>query len=407
MYKAPPPEVSSEQFYETDPTKPYKRGWSIQTVSPLPITWAEHVTAQGHWGAVLREYMRDYVHWATLGALCEFLPQAGQPGHPRRREGPARPAGRALRLQPVRQRQAADRRPRSESMEAILRAAGATEVMTIERYAHLVGGARMAARAEDGVVDADHRVFGVAGPLRRRRQRAAHPGLGQPGADDHGAGRPGRRPADRRRPRRPGTRGGVMTAREPAIDRRPDGRRLPLPDPVARGRRHAGLGRHHRRHRRGRRAAGAPGWAGPTAAGRGRRADRRRAGRGASAGATPSTSPAPGRRCTGPAATSAPAGCSCRRISAVDIALWDLKARLLDVAAGRPVRPGPRPGAGLRLGRLHHADRRPARRAGRGVAGGRLHRDEDQDRRVVGQPTGRATSPGCASCASSPATTSS
>ena len=33
--------------------------------------------------------------------------------------------------------------------------------MTIDRYAHLVGGARMAARAEDGVVDAEHRVFGV------------------------------------------------------------------------------------------------------------------------------------------------------------------------------------------------------------------------------------------------------
>jgi len=48
-------------------------------------------------------------------------------------------------------------------MEAILRGAGATEVMTIERYAHLVGGARMAARREDGVVDRDHRVFGVPG----------------------------------------------------------------------------------------------------------------------------------------------------------------------------------------------------------------------------------------------------
>ena len=24
-----------------------------------------------------REYMRDYVHWATLGALCEFLPHPG------------------------------------------------------------------------------------------------------------------------------------------------------------------------------------------------------------------------------------------------------------------------------------------------------------------------------------------
>ncbi|HEY1829977.1 MAG TPA: GMC family oxidoreductase N-terminal domain-containing protein, partial [Acidimicrobiales bacterium] len=31
MYKAPPPEVSTEHYYETDPTKPYKRGWSIQT----------------------------------------------------------------------------------------------------------------------------------------------------------------------------------------------------------------------------------------------------------------------------------------------------------------------------------------------------------------------------------------
>ena len=75
MYKAPPPEVSSEEFYETDPAKPYRRGFAIQNVSPLPITWAEHVAAQGHWGRALREYMSDYVHWCTLGALCEFLPQ--------------------------------------------------------------------------------------------------------------------------------------------------------------------------------------------------------------------------------------------------------------------------------------------------------------------------------------------
>ena len=80
MYKAPPPEVSSEQFYETDPAKPYRRGFAIQNVSPLPITWAEHVAAQGHWGPPLRHYMSDYVHWACLGALCEFLPQAGATG---------------------------------------------------------------------------------------------------------------------------------------------------------------------------------------------------------------------------------------------------------------------------------------------------------------------------------------
>ena len=153
MYKAPPPEVSTEAFYETDPTKPYKRGWSMQTVSPLPITWAEHVTAQGHWGNTLREYMRDYVHWATLGALCELLPQPDNRVTLADRDRPPRPARRALLLQPVRQRQTAHHR-RHHVMEDMLRAAGAEEVMTIKRYAHLVGGARMATRPQDGVVDA-------------------------------------------------------------------------------------------------------------------------------------------------------------------------------------------------------------------------------------------------------------
>ena len=45
----------------------FARGFSIQTVCPLPIGWAEHVLADGHWGAALREYMRDYNHWAVLG----------------------------------------------------------------------------------------------------------------------------------------------------------------------------------------------------------------------------------------------------------------------------------------------------------------------------------------------------
>ncbi len=160
MYKAPPPEVSSEQFYETDPTKGYKRGWSIQTVSPLPITWAEHVIAQGHWGAPLREYMRDYVHWATLGALCEYLPQADNRvtlADEKDRHGlPVAHFSYSQCDNDKRLTKAA-----TTAMEEILTAAGAGEVMTIDRYAHLVGGARMAAHAADGVVDRDHRVFGI------------------------------------------------------------------------------------------------------------------------------------------------------------------------------------------------------------------------------------------------------
>jgi choline dehydrogenase-like flavoprotein len=37
MYKAPPPEISSEDFYETDADRGFARGFSIQTVGPQPI----------------------------------------------------------------------------------------------------------------------------------------------------------------------------------------------------------------------------------------------------------------------------------------------------------------------------------------------------------------------------------
>jgi choline dehydrogenase-like flavoprotein len=46
-------------------------------------------------------------------------------------------------------------------MENILQAAGADEVITINRYAHLVGGARMASNENEGVVDADCCSFAV------------------------------------------------------------------------------------------------------------------------------------------------------------------------------------------------------------------------------------------------------
>jgi choline dehydrogenase-like flavoprotein len=160
MYKAPPPEVSTEEFYETDPSKDYKRGFSIQTVSPLPIGWAEHVAGEGHWGAPLREYMRDYVHWTVLGVLCEFLPRADN------RVTLAEEVDR--RGMPVAHFAYSqgdnDRAMMKESirvMTEILEAAGGQDAVTIERYAHLVGGCRMAERREDGVVDRNLKMFGV------------------------------------------------------------------------------------------------------------------------------------------------------------------------------------------------------------------------------------------------------
>ena len=234
--------------------------------------------------------------------------------------------------------------------------------MTIERYAHLVGGARMAARREDGVVDARPPRLRRPRPVRGRRQRAADPGLGEPGADDHGAGRAGRGPAGRRGALRPGARGGVVTAR-PVTDVRTAVYRFPTPTPEADGTLAWDATTAVTVEVGGRRAA--PGWAGPTARrpprplidgeladvvrGRdafdvpGAWAAMHRAGR--NLGTRGLFAQALSRASTSRSGTSR-RGCS-------------------SVSAGRPVRPAARPGARLRLRRVHDARRRAARRAGR------------------------------------------
>jgi choline dehydrogenase-like flavoprotein len=158
MYKAPPPEVSSEQFYETDQARGFARGFSIQTISPLPIAWAEHVIAEGHTGPALREYMRDYNHWSTVGVLNELLPRAENrvtlaDEHDRR----GVPLAHFSYSRCENDRQNMDYS--TKLIRRILEAAGAQDTLTIQRYAHLIGGARMGASAETSVVDRDQRVW--------------------------------------------------------------------------------------------------------------------------------------------------------------------------------------------------------------------------------------------------------
>jgi len=160
MYKAPPPEVSSEQYYETDQSRGFARGFSIQTVSPQPIGWAEHVLADGHWGKAMREYMRDYNHWTTIGVLNELLP------HPENRVTLADdtdPYGIPVARfdYTLSDNDKANMAYSTNVIKEILQAAGAQDVLTIQRFAHLVGGGRMGLRPQESVVDSDHRVWGV------------------------------------------------------------------------------------------------------------------------------------------------------------------------------------------------------------------------------------------------------
>jgi choline dehydrogenase-like flavoprotein len=160
MYKAPPPEVSSEQFYETDESRGFARGYSIQTLSPLPIGWAEHVQAEGHWGRELREYMRDYNHWSVLGVLCELIPQAENRvtlAEERDRYGlPIARFDHSLCENDHRNIAAA-----TAKLKEIWEHAGAQDTLAIDRYAHLVGGARMGFSPQDSVVNSSHAAWDV------------------------------------------------------------------------------------------------------------------------------------------------------------------------------------------------------------------------------------------------------
>jgi choline dehydrogenase-like flavoprotein len=161
MYKAPPPEISSEQFYETDESRGFARGFSIQTISPLPIGWAEHVTAEGHWGQSLREYMRDYNHWTVLGVLCELLPLAENRVTLSRTTKDQYGLPVANFTYSLCENDKRNIAFASKKMEEIWEFAGAQDTLKIDRYAHLVGGCRMGFTPEDSVVDSTHRAWEV------------------------------------------------------------------------------------------------------------------------------------------------------------------------------------------------------------------------------------------------------
>ena len=108
MYKSPPPEVSTEEFYETDPSQALQ----ARVLHPDRLAAADHLgRARRRAGPLGRSAARVHERLRALvqpGRAVRVPAPAGQPGHPGRGEGPPRPAGRQLLLLPVRQRHRAD-----------------------------------------------------------------------------------------------------------------------------------------------------------------------------------------------------------------------------------------------------------------------------------------------------------
>ncbi|MBA2285537.1 MAG: GMC family oxidoreductase [Ktedonobacteraceae bacterium] len=161
MYKAPPAHALTEEFYETDSRNDFVRGYAIQTVGPLPISFAKQMmVAKGAWGWGLRRAMMDYNHWAALGVLGEILPHADnrvQLAEDTDRFGlPVAKVTFSLHDNDRKVAQAGVKKTTE-----IMYAAGADEVVEEPRYAHLVGGARMGSDPRRSVADSFGRTHDI------------------------------------------------------------------------------------------------------------------------------------------------------------------------------------------------------------------------------------------------------
>jgi choline dehydrogenase-like flavoprotein len=153
MYKGPPANSLTEEFYETDPARDFVRGFAVQTVGPLPFAFAKQmIAAKGVWGWGLRREMMDYNHYSALGLLGEILPwEDNRVELADAKDEYGLPVAKiTFSLHDNDKKLIAFGR---KKVEEIMWAAGAEEVVQEARYAHLVGAARMGKDPRTSVVD--------------------------------------------------------------------------------------------------------------------------------------------------------------------------------------------------------------------------------------------------------------
>ena len=136
-------------------------GYLLQSIGVMPVTYAGQVArGRGLWGEALRRHMRDYNHVAGINILGECLPSPSNfidLSDETDTRGLPKPHSHFT---------AGDNERRLHAhAEALMRTiwaeAGASDVWAFERFAHVIGTARMGDNARDAVVDADCRAFDV------------------------------------------------------------------------------------------------------------------------------------------------------------------------------------------------------------------------------------------------------
>ncbi len=136
-------------------------GYIVQSLGVVPITWGQNVTrGRGLWGQSLVDYLQRYNHVAGIGINGECLPQAGnylELADEADQTGMRKPrvyftAGPNETLV---------KRHAEKLMGELWQQAAATDVWSLDRFAHTIGTCRMGNDPRTAVVDNAGRSFDI------------------------------------------------------------------------------------------------------------------------------------------------------------------------------------------------------------------------------------------------------
>jgi choline dehydrogenase-like flavoprotein len=136
-------------------------GYLLQSIGVMPVTFAGQ-TARGRklWGQALRDYMQQFNHIAGINILGDCLPHADN--YLELSDELDNKQVRKPRIHFTAQENEVRMTAHAEkTMRDIWAAAGATDIWSFDRYAHVIGTARMGLSGDDAVVDRDGRAFDV------------------------------------------------------------------------------------------------------------------------------------------------------------------------------------------------------------------------------------------------------
>jgi choline dehydrogenase-like flavoprotein len=136
-------------------------GYLLQSIGVMPVTFAGQ-TARGRklWGQALRDYMQQFNHIAGINILGDCLPHADN--YLELSDELDNKQVRKPRIHFTAQENEVRMTAHAEkTMRDIWAAAGATDIWSFDRYAHVIGTARMGLSGDDAVVDRNGRAFDV------------------------------------------------------------------------------------------------------------------------------------------------------------------------------------------------------------------------------------------------------